>query len=108
MFNRVLVASLGALALLALFTIAPAQADGVISSSCAGGFGGGTCVTTFRRGLGNPHIVRVPERSEQELAEIEERDRLWRARCKPVVKPDAFGVGRYTYAARGCEFGRLD
>jgi hypothetical protein len=108
MLKKLLVITLGALAALATFSIVPAQADGVISSTCAGGFGGGACVMTFRRGLGNPHIIRVPERSEQEQAAVDERDRLWRTHCNPVVRYDPFGVGRYTYAARGCEYGRFD
>jgi hypothetical protein len=109
MLNRLLVTSLGALTCLTAVTLAPAQADGVRTFTCVGGYGSASCVSTWRRGpIGNPHVIHVPQRSEQELAEIEERDRLWRERCKPVVRSDAFGVGRYTYAAGGCEYGRLD
>jgi hypothetical protein len=111
MLNKTLVTSLGALAALMTITLAPAQADGVRSSTCVGGFGGGfgvACVSTWRRGLGDPHIIRVPERTETEQAEIEERDRVWRVRCQPVVRHDSFGVGRYSYASHGCEYGRID
>ena len=44
------------------------------------------------------------ERAEQAAAA--ERERRWLARCRPVVQQDQFGVGRYRYAAPGCEFGR--
>jgi hypothetical protein len=108
MLNRLWITTLSALAALATVTIAPAQADGVRSFTCVGGFGGAACVSTWRRGLGNPHIIRIPERTEQEQAAVDERDRLWRDHCNPVVQYDAFGVGRYTYAARGCEYGRID
>ena len=96
-------------ALLAPGAIAPAQADGVRTFNCVGGsrFWSASCVTTWRRGYQNPHIINVPgPRTEQEIAESQQREKLWTDRCKPVVKQDDFGVDRYTYGARGCEFGK--
>jgi hypothetical protein len=48
----------------------------------------------------------VPEPlDEAEKARVMARDRRWRARCRPVVENDRFGVARYHYSAPGCEFG---
>jgi hypothetical protein len=89
---------------------ASAQERGVTVKNCIGGYYRGfTCVTTARRGDLNPHIIGVPQPiSEQERAEMQQRDRQWQARCRPVVRQDDYGVARYSYAARGCEFGKLD
>lgn len=87
----------------------PAQAEGVRTRSCVGTHGSVSCVATRRDGVANPHIVQAPKAiSEQESAEHQQRDKLWQTRCRPVIKQDEFGVPRYVYAARGCEFGRLD
>ena len=94
-----------------MLAVAPeaAQAEGVRTLSCVGGSGAASCVATRRNGVANPHIIQVPKAiSEQENAEQQQRDKLWQTRCRPVVKQDEFGVSRYVYAARGCEFGRLD
>ena len=57
----------------------------------------------------NVHIVAVPQPiSVDERAAAEARDRRWVARCRPVIRQDEYGVPRYVYAARGCEYGRLD
>jgi hypothetical protein len=104
-------AGFGALAFLIL-TVAPsfAQTDQVRTSNCLGGFYRGfSCVTVWRQGPLNPHVTRVPQPiSEQERLEYQQRDKRWQARCQPVVRQDEYGVPRYSYAARGCEFGRLD
>jgi hypothetical protein len=87
----------------------PARADGARSTSCVSTRGSFNCVTTWRGGLGDAHITHVPGPiSDQEDTESRERDRLWQVRCKPVVRQDEYGVPRYRYAARGCEYGRLD
>jgi hypothetical protein len=108
MSNRMLTAAIAGLAALASLTapaVSPAQAGGVESTSCVGGRTSLSCVTTWRRG-GNPNIIDVRPLSEEEIAESKERDRLWRAHCQPIVRQDAHGVERYTYAERGCEYGR--
>jgi hypothetical protein len=46
--------------------------------------------------------------AETAFAQAEERDRRWIERCRPVIHRDRYGVGRYSYAARGCEFGPLE
>ena len=95
--------------LLAPGALAPAQADGIRTSNCVGGsrFWSMSCVSTWRRGYQNPHIINVPgPRTEQEIAESQQREKLWDAHCKPIVRHDQYGVARNTYGAPGCEFGR--
>jgi hypothetical protein len=105
--SKPLTIAIGALAAwLTSLTPVPAQADSVESTSCVGTFWSQSCVTRWRDNVGNPHFIEVsPLRSEQDIAESKERDRLWQARCKPLVERDRYGVGRYTYAQPGCEFG---
>jgi hypothetical protein len=95
----------GFAASLTLLMPAPALADAVRSTSCVGTFRSHSCVTRWLDNVGNPHITEVPPLSEQDIAASKERDRLWQARCDPVIRPDQFGVPRYVYAKPGCEFG---
>lgn len=44
-------------------------------------------------------IIRAPDRFDPA------RDANWVARCKPTIKADRYGVSRYSYAAKGCEWG---
>jgi hypothetical protein len=103
---------LAALALLALsMTTAPArsQPQGVKTMNCYGNRNMASCVRTYRRGPFNPHVISVPgPQSDEERAAAEARDQRWVERCRPLIKQDHFGVPRYSYAAPGCEFGRLD
>ena len=113
MLPRVTTASFTGLVALAslMLTVAPssAQTGGVTRTNCIGGYRNFSCVTTWRRGGVNPHITRALQpTSEQESLEYQQRDKLWQARCRPVVRQDEYGVPRYHYAARGCEFGKLD
>jgi hypothetical protein len=60
------------------------------------------------KGGGFPKVIHPPAPSgDRETAEADEHYRKWLDRCRPVVKDDKYGVGRYTYAAAGCEFGRI-
>jgi hypothetical protein len=81
----------------------PAWADGIRSTNCIAFHGMLSCTTKWQRW----EPKEPPPPTEQELAEMRERERIWTERCKPVVHQDAYGVQRYTYAAPGCEFGRL-
>jgi hypothetical protein len=57
----------------------------------------------------NPHISYSPQPiSDAARARAEDRDRRWMERCRPVIRQDEHGVERYTYAAAGCEFGRIE
>lgn len=92
---------------------ASASANAVYRDSCigSGSFRGGSsnCVTIWREnGNGASGIYKIAEPQGEALKAALERDRKWEARCKPVLRTDAYGVGRYTYAARGCEFGQID
>ncbi len=112
MSNRIL----GAIALAALASLTlgatPAHAGGLSMSSCLGNalFGAqSNCVQIWNEGLRNPNVVNVPgPRNDQEFAEAQARERRWLARCKPIARSDEYGVSRYIYAARGCEFGVID
>jgi hypothetical protein len=103
---------LAPLALLALSMMsAPARSepqDRVSILNCHGSRYAATCVTTRRRGRLNPHVISVPAQSEEDAAAAQARDRRWAERCEPVVRPDRYGMPRYSYSARGCEYGRLD
>lgn len=73
-----------------------------------GSFGGGSssnCVDLWVT-PGDPYVRFVPEPfGDAEKAEMAARDRQWLARCRPIIEHDSYGVSRYRYAARGCEFG---
>jgi hypothetical protein len=85
------------------------------TSAGAGGVGGVSCLGDAPRSFncagrwdmapGDPYIRFVPEPGEAQKSAFKERDRKWLAHCRPVVERDVFGVARYHYAARGCEFG---
>jgi hypothetical protein len=90
-----------------LLWFAPAHAGEMMTETCVGT--GGTYSCFWHDRDDDPYVRHVsPPRSDKEIAESAERDRLWAARCRPVVRPDAYGVGRYRYAAPGCEFGRYE
>jgi hypothetical protein len=104
----------------ALLHASPAQAGSVYSTSCSGGFGygyGGGSISGYglggcveiERGLVNPYVIGVPPpKTEKEIADAAERERLWLARCRPVIRQDHYGVRRYHYAAPGCEYGKYE
>jgi hypothetical protein len=77
-------------------------------SGSGSGYGDGSCVET-RGPLVNPYVIRVPQpQTEQETTETATRERLWQARCRPVIRQDQYGVRRYHYAAPGCEYGKYE
>jgi hypothetical protein len=69
-------------------------------------YGSSNCVEV-RHELINPFVINVPQ-PEKDAGDIEARDRLWRARCRPTIREDAYGVRRYQYAAAGCEYGKYE
>lgn len=84
-------------------------AGGTITSSCSGPWSMRNCVLQWREGVRDPHIVHAAgPRNEIEAREAEARDRKWLARCRPVIRTDRYGVGRYHYAKPGCEFGQTE
>jgi hypothetical protein len=105
---------LAALALLALSMMsAPARSqpsEGAMIENCYGRFfGTSSCSWTFRNGWRHPHVIAVPApQSAEERAAADARDRRWANRCRPVTRPDRYGMMRYRYAENGCEFGIHD
>ena len=101
-------AYLGAAALAALVVVAadPAAA-GADNFNCVRSGSSFNCNAMWGPPGGFPRVVRVPvPRTEYEEAEARERDRRWTEYCRPIIRPDQYGVGRYYYAVAGCEFGR--
>ncbi len=81
--------------------------SGVLSMSCVGPWGLRNCVVHWREAPRDPHVVHAQQwRNESEMQAAEARDRQWQERCRPSIRYDRYGVARYVYARRGCEFGR--
>jgi hypothetical protein len=108
--SRAIVGGLAAVAATLISLSSSAQAwSGIGSGDCLFTQWGVSCTHAWRRGFSDPHIISVPAaRSEEEIADFNLRDRLWRTRCKPVVKQDADGIARYSYSAPGCDYGRYE
>jgi hypothetical protein len=86
-------------------TLTSVYAGGVGSMSCVGGRGSVNCVGQWGPG-GDPNIRVVPQAlGDEERAQAAGRDRKWLAQCQPIIRRDPYGVARYQYAARGCEYG---
>ena len=61
-----------------------------------------SCVSrTFTEQPAPPRALTLRETSE-----VNARIMAWESYCKPRIRVDAQGVGRYQYAHPGCEFGR--
>ena len=85
-----------------------AYADGMAVGGCVGSRGSLSCVTRWGE-AGDPYVRLVPPpANEVEKARAAERDRKWEQRCRPIIMQDRYGVPRYEYAARGCEFGVIE
>ena len=102
-----------ALALLALSIMtAPARSEsgeGVETWNCYGTGNMESCISTSRGGRLSPHVITVPAPSTaSDVAAAETRDRRWAEHCRPVVRPDRYGMPRYSYERPGCEYGRIE
>lgn len=102
-----------ALAVLTLPTMTRAAFAQHVTDTVVGScvFSGGLshCARRYRYGdAGATGIKTSREPSPEDVAENRERERKWVDRCRPVVRQDAYGVGRYVYTARGCEYGRIE
>jgi hypothetical protein len=95
----------GAAVIVSALMLASVQAAEVGGFSCVGGAGSVNCIGQWGPG-GDPNVRVVPRSySDDERAEARARDRKWVAQCQPVIDRDRYGVARYHYAARGCEYG---
>lgn len=83
----------------------PVRADRAFSGSCVASGSGAVCAGALRRGAPNTHVIHLRSAPPDE-EEVAARDRAWEQRCRPSLVYDRNGVGRYVYAARGCELGR--
>jgi hypothetical protein len=84
---------------------ASANAQQVKTTGCIGTFFSVNCVTRWAP-AGDPYLRYVPPPADAAAAaRLQERERHWANRCRPVLAPDRYGVARYRYAAPGCEFG---
>lgn len=91
-----------------------ASADEIAVGGCVGGYGSFfgrqnaiNCVLRWGE-AGSTNVRLVPEFGNEERSHAAERDRKWQERCKPTIAQDYYGVPRYLYAARGCEFGVIE
>jgi hypothetical protein len=96
----------GAAILLSAMTLTTVHAGGVGTMSCVRGAGAVNCVGQWRPG-GDPNVRTVPPKplGDEERAQAAARERNWLAQCQPEIRRDPYGVARYIYAARGCEYG---
>ena len=95
----------GAAILLSAVTLTTVYAGGVDNLSCIGGAAGVNCVDQWGPG-GDPNVRAVPKPlADENNAQTAERERKWLAQCQPLLRRDPYGVARYIYAARGCEYG---
>jgi hypothetical protein len=86
-------------------TLTSVYAGGVGNMSCVGGPGSVNCVGQWGP-RGDPNVRVVPQAlGNEERAQAAAREHKWLAQCQPVVRRDPYGVARYQYAARGCEYG---
>lgn len=83
----------------------PARAGTVVTDGCIGTWNTFSCVTRWGDVL-DPYVRIVPQPlGDANRRHAAEQDRRWRSRCKPELVRDRYGIGRYQYAAPGCEFG---
>lgn len=101
-------ARIGAVAILSVLTWVSARADQLLVFGCTGWTGSINCVGRYGE-AGDPYVRQVPQAdTEADKARTTERDRKWIDRCRPAITQDRFGVPRYHYTARGCEFGIIE
>jgi hypothetical protein len=96
----------GAAIVVSAVTLTSVYAGGVGNMSCVGGRGGVNCVEQWGP-AGDPNVRAVPPKplGDEERARAAARERRWLAQCQPEIRRDPYGVARYVYAARGCEYG---
>ena len=82
-----------------------ARAEEIESDGCVRDVYTSDCVSRSGPAV-DPFVRIVPAPADAaEKAHADERERRWVDRCRPIIRPDRYGVGRYYYAVPGCEFG---
>jgi hypothetical protein len=95
----------GAAIVLTAMTLTSAYAGGVGNLSCIGAAGSVNCVGRWGP-AGDPNVRAVPRTlGDEDKGQAAARERHWLAQCQPEIRRDPYGVSRYVYAARGCEYG---
>jgi hypothetical protein len=78
------------------------------TTSCVAAYGAFYYSTVWGHAV-DPYIRRATVPIDPwEQAQLSSREGKWIAKCRPVVTHDRYGVSRYHYAARRCEFGIVD
>jgi hypothetical protein len=97
----------------ALFSVSVFAADPAaagqrgFSGSCVGSGASFSCAGSYGDRGGNPHVIDILRaKDESTVMASLEREQRWVSYCSPSIAYDRYGVGRYVYAVRGCEFGR--
>jgi hypothetical protein len=114
--SKITTFALPAIAALAamLSSVPPVKADSAdkpdrVISYCVYSYGLEICNERWGKTEGGfPRVIQVPAPRAEEAEERGRHERKWLARCHPVIKQDRYGVGRYFYAAPGCEFGKTE
>jgi hypothetical protein len=100
---------LGVLGCTALLGLAHIHSAAAFTLTCVRSGASFICVA----GSDNRHpvarILEIPSTgAAAQDAGSADRERNWIARCRPIIRQDPYGVGRYHYVAPGCEFGKSD
>jgi hypothetical protein len=91
-----------------ILSLAAAHADTLAVGGCVGSRGAFNCVVRIGP-TGDPYIRTVPQPvTDEEKERAAARDHKWIDRCHPTIAQDRYGVPRYHYEARGCEFGVIE
>ena len=87
----------------------PKQAVAGSSVSCIRSGGALICTTNDGSPTAAVGILHVePVYDAHERANRAAREQKWKARCRPILREDKYGVTRYHYSASGCEFGKTE
>jgi len=106
MATRMVRHAVAASCLIVALATPPAQADGIRNTTCLQTGGAFSCTSHWRHVTGSQYLPWQTD--PRETAASAERERKWLARCRPVATEDQFGISRYRYAAKGCEFGKTE
>lgn len=91
--------------LMAAVTVRGARAQEIETGGCVSDMHTFNCVSRWGTAV-DPFVRIVPGPADaSERRRVDDRERRWADRCRPIIRQDRYGVGRYYYAVPGCEFG---